>query len=323
MKIKIDAVFEGGGIKGIAFIGSICYLEENGYKWGKCAGTSAGAIIASLLAAGYTGKEIKDIMFKVNYNKFIDKSSKSIISLADKFNNILKKINHISGLIKKKGIYSGDYIQEWMNSLLKKKGKTKFKDVSINGKSRLKIIASDITKKDMLILPDDLIKYGIDPMEFEIAKAVRMSVSIPFYFQPVKLSCENGFSFIVDGGLLSNFPIWIFDVKGIPRWPTFGFKLSGDEISYTAEGKSDIVSFSLDMITTAFNRNEERYIKNNDMIRTISIPTLGVKTTQFDIQKETCLKLFESGYISAKSFLDKWNFHRYIREYRSRDKYLY
>ena len=83
----------------------------------------------------------------------------------------------------------------------------------------------------MLILPDDISRYGIDPMEFEIAKAVRMSISIPLYFKPIKFSYENGCSFIVDGGILSNFPIWIFDVEGIPRWPTFGLKLVGNSSS--------------------------------------------------------------------------------------------
>ncbi|PJI08961.1 MULTISPECIES: patatin-like phospholipase family protein [Clostridium] len=63
-----------------------------------------------------------------------------------------------------------------------------------------------------MILPDDLRKYNIDPMEFSIAKAVRMSCSIPLYFTPYILKNTSPYSFIVDGGLLSNFPIWIFDV---------------------------------------------------------------------------------------------------------------
>ena len=55
-----DLVCEGGGIKGIALLGAIYYLNEQGYEFKKIAGTSAGAIVASLLAVGYKGNELKD-----------------------------------------------------------------------------------------------------------------------------------------------------------------------------------------------------------------------------------------------------------------------
>ena len=54
-----DAVFEGGGVKGIALVGAVAVAEEKGYRWANLAGTSAGAIVASLLAAGYTGAEFR------------------------------------------------------------------------------------------------------------------------------------------------------------------------------------------------------------------------------------------------------------------------
>ncbi|MCY6482898.1 patatin-like phospholipase family protein [Clostridium aestuarii] len=317
MPRKIDAVFEGGGVKGIAFVGAICYLEEKGYRWQNCAGTSAGAIIAALLAVGYTGKEVKEVILKTDYSKFLDKNMIQSISCMKYLGDFFEKISHIYNLFKDKGMNSEDYIEKWMENLLKVKGKTKFKDISVNGKSKLKIIASDITKRNILILPDDLYKYGIDPMEFEIAKAVRMSISIPYFFKPVKLHYDNKMSYIVDGGILSNFPVWIFDVKGKPKFPTFGFNLVDDEKSYTQQGKNDIISFSLDMITTIINRNEDIYVRDKDVVRTIFIPTLGVKTTEFDITKETSQKLFDSGYVSAKQFLHKWNFRNYIMRYRT------
>ncbi len=52
--MKIDGVFEGGGVRGIAHVGAICALAEKGYEWERVAGTSAGSIIAALLAAGYS-----------------------------------------------------------------------------------------------------------------------------------------------------------------------------------------------------------------------------------------------------------------------------
>lgn len=306
--MKIDAVFQGGGIKGIGFVGAINCIEDNGYEWERVAGTSAGSIIAALLSAGYTGSELKEIMLSSNYNNFLDKG-------------MLKRIPFVSdaiALIKDKGVFSGDPIEVWLEGLLKKKGISKFKDVTVNGETKLKIIAADITKRNTLILPDDLKNYGIDPMEFSIAKAVRMSISIPFVFEPVKLEYFGGTSWIVDGGLLSNFPIWIYDVEGTPRWPTFGFKFLSDSISHTALGKQDIISYSLDIIDAMLERNEEIYLPLKNSVRTINIDAFGIKGTDFKISKEMYSKLYDSGYKSVKKFLDNWNFKQYILKYRSK-----
>lgn len=304
--MKADAVFEGGGVKGIALIGAVCCLEDRGYQWQRFAGTSAGAIIASLLAAGYTGKELKDIIMNYDCRNYLDKYKIKPLSFFRK----------TTSLFKNKGIHSGNPIENFVKDLLQKKGKTKFKDISIDGKSRLKIIASDITEKNMLILPDDIAKYGIDPMEFEIAQAVRMSMGIPFYFRPVKLLYNKGTSFIVDGGLLSNFPVWMFDVEGIPKWPTFGFKLSGKSSNNSILTKIDFITFLFDIINTMIDKNEEIYVRHKDAVRTIFIPTLGISSTEFDITKEMKLKLFESGYNSANKFLDSWVFREYISQHR-------
>ncbi|MFU0825060.1 patatin-like phospholipase family protein [Clostridium sp.] len=304
--MKIDAVFEGGGVKGIALVGAVCCLENRGYKFENLAGTSAGAIVAALLAAGYTGEELKDIILQVNYTKFLEKS------ILDKF-KITSYFDKIIGLLKDKGIYSGDPIEGYMEELLKKKGKVKFRDVSRNGKSYLKIIASDITRGDMIILPDDLIFYGIDPLDFSIAKAVRMSIGIPLFFKPVKLKHKTGISLIVDGGILSNYPIWIFDGQGEPKWPTLGLKLIEDNQSLTAKGKTDLISFIIDIVSAMLNKNEEIYVKHKDWVRTIGIPTLGVKGTEFDKISTMGIKLFESGYKSAEKFLKDWSFTKYKR----------
>jgi NTE family protein len=304
--MKVDAVFEGGGIKGIGLIGAVCCLEDKGYGWHRCAGTSAGSIIASLLAAGYTGKELKDIMMDYDCKNYLDKYKIESLSFFRKS----------TSLFKNKGIYSGNPVEDFVRDLLERKGKTKFKDVSVNGQTKLKIIASDITKKNMLILPDDISKYGIDPMEFEIAKAVRMSIGIPLYFRPVKLPYYKEYSYIVDGGLLSNYPVWIFDVEGIPRCPTFGLKLAGESSKNSVLTKIDFVTYLLDIVNTTIDRNEEVYVRDKDAVRTIFIPTLGISSTDFDITKDMKLKLFKSGYNSSEKFLESWDFKQYIDKYR-------
>lgn len=305
--MRADAVFEGGGVKGIALVGAVCYLEDIGYRWERLAGTSAGAIVAALLAVGYSGTELKKILMDLNYMMFLDKNLIQAIPILGKPISIVKY----------KSIYSGQFIETWIRELIEAKGKKNFGDITINGTSKLKVIASDITKRDILILPDDLIKYDIDPMKFEIAKAVRMSIALPFYFNPVKLNYSKGNSYVVDGGLLSNFPVWIFDVKNKPRWPTIGFKLNENLTKYSASGKTDLISYILDLMGTFVDRNEEMYLNDKDSVRTIDIPTLGVKTTQFEISKELSLKLFNSGYEEAKKFTSSWNFEAYISKYRN------
>ena len=99
--MKVDAVFEGGGVKGIGLIGAVCCFEDCGYELHRFAGTSAGSIIASLLAVGYTGKELKDIMLNYDYRNFLDKNKLKALSFLVKS----------TSLFKNKGIYSGNPIE--------------------------------------------------------------------------------------------------------------------------------------------------------------------------------------------------------------------
>lgn len=304
--MKADAVFQGGGMKAIAFVGAVCYLEEHGYRWQKLAGTSAGSIIASFLAAGYKGTELLKLLEEINYKELTSKDK-------------LQKIPFIGGKLGfflEKGVFTSDGVGKFVYDKLKQKGIVKFKDISENGKSKLKIIASDITKMQMLILPDDLVQFDIDPMEFEIAKAVQMSSTLPFCFKPVKLQYGASSDLIVDGGLLSNFPIWIFDVKGVPRWPTLGFKFSEKDISQTAMGKNNIISFTMDIINTMLDRDELLYIRDCDLVRTVLVPSLGVKATDFNLTVEKRKKLFNSGYSAAREFINFWNFETYVETFR-------
>lgn len=308
MALIADGVFEGGGVRAIGFVGAVCCMEDQGYKWHKLAGTSAGSIIAALLSAGYTGKEIKNMLDSFNLMNFID-------------NKNIKKISYISSLISlilNKGVFSGNAVEKFVEEALKKRGKSKFKDISIHGESMLKIIASDTTRNEMLILPDDLKKYNIDPMDFPISKAVRMSIGIPFYFAPYILEDGNNISYIVDGALTSNYPIWLFDTDKNPRWPTFGFKFFENNSSGCSAGKINLISYALDIIYTTLNNHEERFIKNQDILRTINIPALGVKITDFDIDLSKKQLLFDEGYKAAEAFLNSWDFRRYVETFRKR-----
>src|SRR5207245_3294084 len=126
------------------------------------------------------------------------------------------------------GLYNGDGFLNLMRTLLAKKGIHTFRDLILpefadddRYRFKLRVVASDISRRRMLVLPQDVRDYGMAPEDLEVALAVRMSMSIPFFFVPVKLKDSD----IVDGSLLSNFPVELFDSAGIPEWPTFGFKL--------------------------------------------------------------------------------------------------
>ena len=306
--MKADLVCEGGGIRGIALLGAITALEEAGYTFEKLAGTSAGALVSSLISVGYSGKELQDILFNLDFKYYIRKSRLSLRPI----------LGESISLFTAKGLFSTNAIENLLTSLYQKKGKEKFKDIAINGESPLKIIATDITKKQLLILPDDLIKYNIAPLEFPIARAVKMSISIPIFFIPEKLKNKEGTSFIVDGGLLSNYPIWLFDTNSIPKWPTFGLKLLKErQLKVNYAEKYKLTTYLLDIIDSALSKNEDIYLSNKDLIRTIYIPTYDVETTDFTLSKESMISLVESGYTSAKKFLQTWNFNNYLARYRS------
>lgn len=304
--MNVDLVFEGGGVLGICYAGALKALEERGYTPQRCAGTSAGSVIAALIAAGYTSGELMNIIHKMDFGSLLKSNGPERSRIP----------SGIFSLIYRKGAYDSGSIEAWVESMLEKKGVTRFKDVMHEGKSMLKIIAADITGKRVFILPDDLRMYGVNPMEFSIAKAVRMSCAIPLFFTPVELKYRGKKNYIVDGGLLSNYPIWIFDVEGTPRWPTFGLKLK-DPSSFTSQGKADIISYVKDIILAPINVDQENFVRDKDNVRTITINCPGnIKATDFAKANQHIDELCKSGYECTDGFINNWNFNRYVNKYR-------
>lgn len=200
---------------------------------------------------------------------------------------------------------------------------------------RAQVIASDITGRRLLVLPRDAARLGVEePDSFEVALAVRMSAGIPFYFEPVKFRNERTVRehFIVDGGVLSNFPVWLFDVDEEPRWPTFGLRLvepdprmslAGrmEKADYPANRIEATVDYVKSLVFTMMEAHDRLYIEMADFVRTICIPTLGVRTTDFDLSRERKLALYKAGRTAAERFLETWNFEGYKKEFRRRDGY--
>lgn len=314
---RADAVFEGGGVKGIAFAGATAVAEQLGVNWACLAGTSAGAITASLLAAGYTGKElIPTLTEEMDFKAFMDEGLLDKVPLFGK----------LASAMFEKGIYEGDYFEEWMEEKLADKGVATFGDLKdAEGKYRLKVIASDVTQRRMMILPDDLPAYGRDPDSFPVARAARMSMSIPYFFEPVELDIRNPGKrgrrkcYVVDGGMLSNYPVWLFDTTAghVPRWPTYGFKLIEPESEQPSPSNLPH-QYLMSLISTMMDAHDKTYVDVADFERTVGIPTLGVSATDFDLSDATKTLLLRAGQEAAIHFFkDKWDFDRHNREFRS------
>ncbi|NLW48390.1 MAG: patatin-like phospholipase family protein [Firmicutes bacterium] len=304
--MKVDLVFEGGGILGLAFVGAYEALVKSGYQIARSAGTSAGSIISALIMAGYSYEELASVIRKTDFSVFQKKTRLSHFGLFGKALSVIYN----------KGIYDIGIVQEWLQGLLLRKGVRTFKDLMTGGISPLKIIAADITDRQLLILPDDASYYGIEPEDFSVSLAVAMSCSIPLFFTPVKIAHGRVTNYIVDGGLLSTFPIWIFDVEKTPRYPTFGFKIK-DPKSNTAQGKAGIIPYLKDLITASINTEETTYLRDADLVRTIIIDFDNKnKSTDFKITRTRINYLYECGYQSTIAFLKQWNFFEYVKKYR-------
>ena len=303
----VDLVLEGGGVKGVALVGAYSVLEERGYRPECVAGASAGAIVAALIAARYGADELSEIVGALDYSRFQDEAWEDRVPLAGIPLSILKDL----------GIYEGAYFEEWMRCLLEAKGVRTFGDLVRREEAeprfrhRLQVIASDLTERRLLVLPRDAGALGVDPDELDVALAVRMSMSIPVFFEPVQFeNPETGREhLIVDGGMLSNFPVWLFDAEE-PLRPTIGIKLSEpDPRSPLArsDGPSEevgVFGFLRALVDTTMEAHDRLYLEEHDFARTIAIDTLGVRTTEFDLSRERAGELHESGRLAAERYLD-------------------
>lgn len=210
----IDGVFSGGGVKGVALAGAYEALEEKGFRFARLAGTSAGAVIAAFIASGYSSKEIHALIEEVDGERLLDQRYSFLP---------LKMLQWVS-IYWRLGLFKGDTLEKWIADLLRAKGVRVFGDLK---KGSLRLIASDLTNGTMIVLPDDLVRYGLNPDMFPVARAVRMSCSIPYFFEPIKLKTDTGTATVVDGGVLSNFPIWLFSKER--KRPVIGVTLAPNE----------------------------------------------------------------------------------------------
>lgn len=300
--MRADGVFSGGGIKGLAFAGAIKAAEEVGYtEWMDLGGTSAGAIVAMALAVGYDADGLQEL-FSFDFSKLDDRGGPFGLGVIPNY------LHH--------GITRGTALTRWIESILegapvKNGGRTSrtFSDLE----HTLKVVGSDIVHSRMVVLPDDAGDYldqdgkPYTPASFPIATAVRISAGYPGFFPPIALkdAVTGTPGALVDGGVTSGFPVFLFD-RPKPEYPTWAFRLFG---GLPAEqppvnpinGLLWPIDMAKDVIDTAINALDDFELKTFPE-RVIAIPTGNVSTLNFSLSQQDKDFLYQSGYEAAKKF---------------------
>lgn len=330
---RADGVFQGGGVKGLGLVGALLEFASGDAtdadgkpfqitEWVNVAGTSAGSIVACLLAVGKTPDDLRDIfMNKLDFKQFEDWGPGGEI-----LGGTLNLATH-HGLAH--GAIFHDWIDKQLNGATFAGVKASTPPPAPQSPYRLRMIAADITNKRMLELPDDIAGYvnpatskAFVPDDFKIADAVRMSMSIPYFFQPIVLTAADGTkSTIVDGGVLSNFPVWIFDTqKTTPVRPTFGFHLTGGRgvgggLQKVIGHLGWAVEEAVDIFHTATDAWDERFMSHSTVVRTCSIDAGHIGTTDFAMTPADKQWLLDSGAKGVKDFLKTYTPTRYMNTY--------
>lgn len=294
----IYGVFEGGGAKGVAYAGVLETLEEKGIWFKGVAGTSAGAITAALIAVGYTAEEAKAIILETDFNQFKDLR--------------FKWLHPAIALMAFSGAYKGNTFKKWMEEKLKAKFNGRVPLLKDLEAIPLTVVATDISvdgeKENSILIFDKT-----NTPDLSVAEAVRMSMSIPLFFEVSrwfgpypKLDFSKAHR-IVDGGTFSNFPIYVFDEARSKGEPILGFVLQEDaDKKITFKGavswmvkmglRIDAIHIVYKLLLGGFAISNRLHINpqiwENHIIR---VPVGKVGTTDFDMDEETRKWLIQNG----------------------------
>ncbi|HVM27111.1 MAG TPA: patatin-like phospholipase family protein [Mycobacteriales bacterium] len=324
--LRADLVLEGGGVKGIGLVGAVTAVAEAGYAFPRVAGSSAGAVVASLVAAlqraGEPVSRLEDVMRAVDYRRFRDRGGVGRVPL----------LGRGLSLLAHDGLYEGRYLEQFLTGALGELGVRTFGDLRLTATDEaaqglrpehayaLVVTVSDLSRRRLARIPWDLPGYGADPDDFPVARAVRASAAIPFFFRPVRQPTPAGTATWVDGGLLSNFPVGLFDRADRldPRWPTFGVRLTTQPatppVTFPVQGP---LAIGLAAIDTLLTDQGNSYLEDPCTVqRTVFVPTSGVSVVDFGLDRATQDRLFSSGRQAARDFLSGWDFDAHVRTCR-------
>jgi NTE family protein len=211
--MEINGVFEGGGVRGIALAGAAAGVLDAGYTFHRTVGTSAGALVAALLAAGYNASELEDQVAGIDWPGLLDPVPVARVPLIG---------DHLA-LLLHRGINRTRRIEAVWRKMLVRKGVRTFGDLPDGS---LEVVATDLTHGAGVAFPHCLSGYGIDPDTFPVARTLIMSAAVPFLFTPVMLYDTLAEERVIfsDGAMAANYPIGVVSHDR----PVFGFRLVPD-----------------------------------------------------------------------------------------------
>jgi NTE family protein len=283
-----NLVFEGGGAKCVALCGAVHALDAAGVLQHirSFIGSSAGSIIAMMLASGYNSAEIVGELFYTEFGQLVQNGS---------------TIGRIYQLIDDFGYNSGELIYQWLQHLLEKRGfapNATFADLYAVTQRTLVVTGSNISTGHL-----EYFDHVRTP-EMQVATAVRISISIPFYFTPV-IHDEQVY---VDGGVFHNYPIDCFDIDNTPNPKTLGLKLLRcPTVKPEVHKKPDsLLDYAVQMFSSTLEQVEQLHSDKIDAQRTIYVPCGNCSTFDFDLSKERKVELLRNGVEATFEFLAKW-----------------
>jgi NTE family protein len=314
-----NLVFEGGGVKAVAYAGAVSVLEEEGIlqETRRVAGTSGGAISAALLASGADSEALEETIGGTDFRAFMDDS--------------LGVIRDTARLLQDYGWCKGDAFSEWMREQIKRiTGEADLTFGALHSLSRkshrfkeLYVVGTNLTQQQPVV-------YSAErTADVPIWKAVRVSMSIPLFFACVR----NGKDVLVDGGLTWNYPIDIFDDTkyfwghaseppparydnaGVFNKETLGLRVDTfDEIRAEKEGWllppakiDDFFDYLRALTDYVWNSANNMHLREEDWHRTIAIDASGVKATDFSLSAETVTRLVANGCDGARRYFEWFN----------------
>lgn len=321
-----NLIFEGGGVKGVAYVGALEVLEEKGIlgQIQRIGGTSAGAINAVLLALGYTGKEILPILLDLKFKNFLD--------------DTWGIVTNIDRLRKDYGWYKGDYFLKWIGKRIEAKDEpagVTFAQLRANGHRDLYLIGTNLNTGYSEVFSAERTP------RMSVAKAARISMSIPLFFKAIRH--RRSHDVYVDGGVLDNYPVKLFDreryllpehlVRHVLRpdyyekvnsletftespyvynMQTLGFRLATEKEIDVFRHKvppphrkiDQLFEYSWALIKTLRNAQNNQHLHNDDWHRTVYIDTLDVKTTDFEINRSKKEKLIQQGRKGTEAYFE-------------------
>jgi NTE family protein len=215
-------------------------------------------------------------------------------------------------------MHGTERLTEWIATELAALGVATFADLRLSPdpadallpyqRYSLVVHASDLTRRVLVRLPWDYDQYELVADDQRVADAVCASAATPFFFRPFQQRTGSGGTTTwIDGALLSNFPITVFDRADghRPRWPTWGIKLSGPPVRARDRAVRTPLGIAIACLQTLMNDEFNRYHLDSEGVnrRTIFVDADDVDPLNFSLTTADQNRLFGQGVRAAETFL--------------------